>query len=52
MEMEKSKNLYVRPMDMNYRGRGGMRVGRGAQGGGNKGEKRDNCDSVMNKMYF
>ena len=31
-EMQKPKNLYVLPMDMNYRG--GMWVGGGVQGGG------------------
>ena len=31
-EMEKPKNLYVRPMDMNYRG--GMLVGEGLQSRG------------------
>ena len=31
-EMEKPKNVYVRPMNMNYGG--GMLVGGGMQGGG------------------
>ena len=50
--MEKPKNLYVRPMDMSCGGEGGVRRG-GARWRGNKGEKKwDNCNSIINKIYF
>ena len=41
-EMEKRKNLYVQPMDMNYRGGGGRDAGgrRGIRVEGNKGEQK------------
>ena len=49
-EMEKPKNLYARPMDMNYGG--GMMVGGGYLAERNKGEKKwDNCNSMINKIY-
>ena len=49
--MEKPKNLYVQPMDMNYGE--GMWVGVGVQGSGEeRGEKDwDNCNSIINKIY-
>ena len=52
--MEKPKNLYVRPRDMNC-GVGGMLEGDGVmqEGGGYRGEKnRDNYNSITNKIYF
>ena len=48
--MEKPKNLYVRPMDMNYGGV--MQVGGGCRMEGNKWGKMDNCNSITNKIYF
>ena len=49
--MEKPKNLYVRPMDMNKVGES-WREG-GAVWGMKKGRKKwDNCNSIINKMYF
>ena len=44
-EMEKPKNLYVKPMDMNYRGECGWEQ-RGIKQG-----KWDNCNSLINKIY-
>ena len=52
-EMEKPKNLYVQPTDMNE-GVGGMLV-RGAvhsRGGLRLEKKRDNCNSIINKIYL
>ena len=47
-EMEKPKNLYVQPMDMEDAG------GRAVQGrGGKRGRKKwDNCNIIINKIYF
>ena len=49
--MEKSKNLYVGPMDMKWEG---LLEGGCVQGGrGSRGEKNwDNCNSIINKVYF
>ena len=48
--MEKPKNVYVRPMDMNLRwgNDGGRRVE------GNKGQEKkwDNYNSIINKIYL
>ena len=52
-EMEKPKNLYVQPTDMNE-GVGGMLV-RGAvhsRGGLRLEKKRDNCNSIINQIYL
>ena len=52
--MEKPENLYVRYMDVNCGGRGVLE-GKGAVqgGGGYRGEKNwDNCNSIINKIYF
>ena len=38
--MEKPKNLYVRPMDMNYVREGGIVVGGGCRMKGDKGEEK------------
>ena len=47
-ETEDSKNLYVQPMDMNYRG--GMREGgRGHDGVEGGGGQWDNCISIISK---
>ena len=49
-EMEKPKNLYVQPTDMNQGE--GMMVGGVQRVKGNKGEKKwDNCNSIINKIY-
>ena len=50
--MEKPKNLYARPMDMNLRRRG--IGGRKAEsvGGGQRGKKWDNCNSITNRIYL
>ena len=52
MVMEKPKNLYVQPMDMNLRqGNAGGRQGTGQEG--IKGRKIwDNCNSIINKIYL
>ena len=49
--MEKSKKLYVLPMDMNWGG-GVMQMGGVVQGGGIRGVKWDNYNSIINKIYF
>ena len=49
--MEKPKNLYVQPTH----GRelsGGLQGGMGVLDGGSKGEKMDNCNSIINKIKF
>ena len=50
--MEKLKNLYVQPTGMNW---GEGNVG-GREGAGQRGIKRrkywDNCNSIINKIYF
>ena len=47
-EMEKSKNLYVQPMDMNWGGSQGE-----YRTEGDKGEKKwDNCNNIINKIYL
>ena len=50
--MEKPKNLHVQPMDMNQGG--GVLVGGGGAGqrGIKGGKKWDNCNSIINKIYF
>ena len=49
-EMEKPRNLYVRPMDINWgKGRGGNERGREVQG---REEKLDNCNTIINKIYL
>ena len=52
--MEKSKNLYVRPMDMNEWGWGGNAGGRGGAGWREikRRKKWDNCNSIINKIYL
>ena len=51
-EMEKPKNLYVQPMDMNQ-GQGMLEGVGGAGWKGIKGRKKwDNCYSIINKIYF
>ena len=50
--MEKPKNLYVRPMDMN-KGGGANVGGKGCAGQrGINGGKWDNCNSLINKIYL
>ena len=49
-EMEKPKTLHVQHMDMNS---GGKAAGiRCAGWWGLKGRKWDNCNSIINKIYF
>ena len=52
--MEKPKNLYVQPMDMNLGGGWGMLVGGMVQGKGGErgGRKWDNCNCIINKIYL
>ena len=51
-EMEKPKNLYVRPMDMNQvQGNAGARGSAGQRG--ERGEKKsENSNSIINKIYL
>ena len=51
-ETEKSKNLYVQPMD-ELRGEGCWRVAGCRATGGQRGEKKwENCNSIINKVYL
>ena len=53
--MEKPKNLYVQPMDMNCgRAREGNAGGRKVQGRGAESREKnwDNCNSIIDKIYF
>ena len=52
--MEKPKTLYIQPMDMNKGGGEGNAVGKGGAGwrGRKERKKWDNCNSIINKIYF